>query len=169
MAALTVTPRDPGARTSCMRALLSPLCRRTANTASTEAVASQPRRLAQIVMAAAVIAVSAVACGSPQVLPDEPFRSVVPANAQLTDELVDDGSSIIVDGESSVLRTFVPIAPADAVAVSASLVETGESLGWVFADRSPFLAVGTKEIDGRLWMVSLVVRDDGVQQLFAGR
>lgn len=129
----------------------------------------QPMRFARLVLALSVIAVSAVACGSPQVLRDEPFRNVVPANAQLSDELVDDGSSIIVNGERSVLRTFVPIPPADAAAVLASLVETGESHGWVFTDRSPTLAIGTKEIDGRLWMVSLAVEDNGVQQLFAGR
>jgi len=121
-------------------------------------------------VAVVIITVCAAGCGQdPQVLQDEAFRNVIPTNAQLYDEVVGDGSSIIMEGERSVLRTFVPTPPADATEVFATLVEEGESDGWVFTDRSSTLAVGTKEVDGRPWMVSLVVSDSSVQQLFAGR
>jgi hypothetical protein len=103
------------------------------------------------------------------VLSDEAFRNVVPANAELLDEAVDDGDSLTVDGERTVLRTFAPLPPAATSDVFEVLLAEGENDGWLFVDRSAMLAVGTKEIDGRPWMVSVAVSDDTVQQLFAGR
>ena len=102
-------------------------------------------------------------------LADEAFRHFIPANAELVDEVVDDGGSLTVDGERTVLRTFGPVPPADASDVLAALVAEGEVDGWVFTDRSSALAVGTKEFEGRPWMVSVAVSDGTVQQLFAGR
>jgi hypothetical protein len=128
------------------------------------------RRLAGVIASAVIFGVCAAACGSgPHVLGDQAFRNTVPANAELLDEAVDDGSSLTVDGERTVLRRFAPIPPADGSDVVAALVVEGESDGWRFSERSPTLAVGTKEIDGRPWMVSVIVSDDTVQQLFAGR
>ena len=128
------------------------------------------QRLARMVAAAAILAAFTAGCGqSPQVLTEEAFRNVIPANAELLDEAVDDGSSLTIDGERTVLRTFAPTSPAEVSDVLAVLVAEGEDDGWLFTDRSATLAVGTKEIDGRPWMVSVVVGDDTVQQLFAGR
>ena len=132
------------------------------------AVTAVRRHLARVLMVAAILV--AAGCGrDPQVLPDEAFRNIVPANAELLDEDVDDGSSLTVDGERTVLRTFVPVPPADASEVLSVLVAEGEGDGWLFTERSAALAVGTKEIEGRPWMVSVVVKDDAVEQLFAGR
>ena len=134
------------------------------------ATAAIRRRLAQMMAATAIVAAFAAGCGqSPQVLTDEAFRNIIPANAELLDEAVDDGSSLSIDGERTVLRTFAPTPPAEVSDVLAVLVAEGESDGWLFTDRSATLAVGTKEIDGRPWMVSVGVSDDTVQQLFAGR
>jgi len=121
------------------------------------------------VLAAAAI-FAAAGCGqNPQVLSDEAFRNITPANAELVDEVVDDGSSLTIDGERTVLRTFASVPPADTSDVLAALVAEGEGDGWRFTERSATLAVGTKEIDGRPWMVSVDVSDDTVRQLFAGR
>lgn len=134
------------------------------------ATAAIRRRLAQMMVAAAILAAVAAGCGqSPQVLTDEAFRNVIPANAELLDEAVDDGSSLSIDGERTVLRTFAPTPPAEVSDVLAVLVAEGESDGWLFTDRSATLAVGTKQIDGRPWMASLAVSGDTVQQLLAGR
>ena len=134
------------------------------------ATAAIRRRLAQMMVAAAILAAVAAGCGqSPQVLTDEAFRNVIPANAELLDEAVDDGSSLSIDGERTVLRTFAPTPPAEVSDVLAVLVAEGESDGWLFTDRSATLAVGTKEIDGRPWMASVAVSGDTVQQLLAGR
>lgn len=114
------------------------------------------------------IAVTVAGCGAP-ILPDEAFRNAVPANAQLEDEVIDDGSSLIEGGERVVLRTFVPTPPAEAADVLAVLVEEGERDGWVFSEHTATHAIATKEIDGWPWMVSLAIRDGTVQQLFAGR
>lgn len=134
------------------------------------ATAAIRRRLAQMMAAAAILAAVAAGCGqSPQVLTDEAFRNVIPANAELLDEAVDDGSSLSIDGERTVLRTFAPTPPAEVSDVLAVLVAEGESDGWLFTDRSATLAVGTKEIDGRPWMASVAVSGDTVQQLLAGR
>ncbi len=155
---------------SLMKHLLGGLRPRSAPGAPTAALHVLPRRFVEVAVAVVIITVCAAGCGQdPQVLQDEAFRNVIPTNAQLYDEVVGDGSSIIMEGERSVLRTFVPTPPADATEVFATLVEEGESDGWVFTDRSSTLAVGTKEVDGRPWMVSLVVSDSSVQQLFAGR
>ncbi len=102
-------------------------------------------------------------------LTDEAFRNVIPANAELLDEAVDDGSSISIDGERTVLRTFAPTPPAEVSDVLEVLVAQGESDGWLFTDRSATLAVGTKEINGRPWMASVAVSGGTVQQLLAGR
>ena len=134
------------------------------------ATAAIRRRLAQMMVAAAILAAVAAGCGqSPQVLTDEAFRNVIPANAELLDEAVDDGSSLSIDGERTVLRTFAPTPPAEVSDVLAVLVAEGESDGLLFTDRSATLAVGTKQIDGRPWMASLAVSGDTVQQLLAGR
>jgi hypothetical protein len=120
--------------------------------------------------AAAILAAFSAGCGrSPEVLTDEAFRNVIPANAKLLDEAVDDGSSVTMDGERTVLRTFVPTPPAELSDVLAVLVAEGVSDGWLFTDRSATLAVGTKEIDGRPWMASVAVSGDTVRQLLAGR
>ena len=119
-------------------------------------------------MALFSVAVVVVGCAT-SVLPDEPFRDVVPANARLLNEVTDDGSSLIEGGEQVVLRTFVPVPPAEETDVLAALVEEGERYGWVFTEHTSAQAVATKEIDGWSWMVSLAVRDGTVQQLFAGR
>jgi hypothetical protein len=134
------------------------------------ATAAIRRRIAQMMAAAAMVAACAAGCGqSPEVLTDEAFRTIIPDNAELVDEVVDDGSSLTVDGERTVLRTFAPTPPAAASDVLAVLVAEGEDDGWLFTEPSTTLAVGTKEIDGRQWMVSVAVSDDTVQQLFAGR
>lgn len=127
---------------------------------------NRDRCIARIVLVTVVVIVAG--CGA-AILPDEAFRSAIPANAQLQDEFSDDGSSLIEGGERVVLRTFVPIPPADAVDVLAELVEEGERHGWVFTEHTPTQAVAIKEIDGWPWMVSLAVRDGTVQQLFGGR
>ena len=134
------------------------------------ATAAIRRRLAQMMAAAAILAAVAAGCGQgPQVLTDEAFRNVIPANAELLDEAVDDGSSLSIDGERTVLRTFAPTPPAEVSDVLAVLVAEGESDGWLFTDRSATLVVGTKQIDGRPWMASVAVSGDTVQQLLAGR
>jgi hypothetical protein len=132
------------------------------------AVAAFGKRLAAITF----VAVTLVAAGcenDPQVLPSDTFRNVVPANAELVDEVEDDGSSLTIDGERTVLRTFAPTPPAAASDVLEELVVEGEIDGWLFAETSPSLAVGTKEIDGRPWMASVSVTGTTVQLLFAGR
>jgi len=138
-----------------------------------EADASRPARVRSVgrFTSVAVVAVALVVggCGHVAILPDEAFRNVIPANAQLQDETTDDGASLIEDGERLVLRTFTPVPPAKATDVLTALVDEGERDGWVFTEETATRAVGTKDIDGWPWMVSLTVRDGSVRQLFAGR
>lgn len=126
--------------------------------------------LVWMIAVAVILATFATGCaGDPEVLPNEAFRSFVPENALLYDETVDDGSSLVEGGEQSVLRTFVPKPPADEADVLAVLFHEGEREGWALDERSATLAVGTKEIEGWPWMVSLVIDDGTVKQLFSGR
>jgi hypothetical protein len=128
------------------------------------------RRFGEAIAGAALCAAITVGCAqSTEVLPNEAFRNFVPLNAELLDEAVDGGDSLTIDGESSVLRTFDPVPPAEAPDVFEVLVAEGEDNGWSFTDRSTSLAVATKDVDGRPWMVSIAVEDDTVRQLFAGR
>lgn len=93
----------------------------------------------------------------------------VPDNAELLDEVVDDGSSLIKDGERSVLRRFAPVSPAEPVDVLEALVAEGEATGWEVVDRSPSLVVARKEVEGRQWTASVSIEGDRVRQLLAGR
>jgi hypothetical protein len=109
-------------------------------------------------------------CGRQErILADEPFRSVVPDSAELVDEVVDDGSALVKDGERSVLRTFDPRPAVEPVDVVDALVAEGERMGWEVVERSPGRAVARKEVEGRQWMASVSVEGDRVRQLLAGR
>jgi hypothetical protein len=130
-------------------------------------IARSIRGLATVAAAAAIVATAG--CGDSEVLSGDAFRNAVPANAELVDEFVDDGSSITIDGERTVLRTFAPTPPADTSDVLEALIAEGENDGWRFTDRSTSRAVGTKEIDGQPWSVSVSINAEAVHQLFAGR
>lgn len=128
------------------------------------------RRARALVVAALAATVLLAGCDRQEpILADEPFRLVVPDNAALVDEVADDGSSLIKDGERSVLRTFAPRPPAEPVDVVDALVAEGERTGWEVVERSPSSAVARKEVEGRQWMVSVSVEGDRVRQLLAGR
>lgn len=123
-----------------------------------------------LIIATLAAAVLLVGCGSQEsILSDEPFRTVLPENAELLDETVDDGSSLIKDGERSVLRRFAPVPPAEPVDVLDALVAEGEATGWEVVDRSPSLVVARKEVEGRQWTASVAIDGERVRQLLAGR
>jgi type IV pilus biogenesis protein CpaD/CtpE len=127
---------------------------------------------ARTLIVATLVAATALLAGcdrQERILTDEPFRLVEPDNAELLDEMVDDGGSLIKDGERSVLRIFVPRPPAEPTDVVDVLVAEGERTGWEVVDRSPLRAVARKEVEGRQWTASVSVEGDRVRQLLAGR
>jgi hypothetical protein len=124
------------------------------------------RIVASLVIAAVLLA----GCDSQErILTDEPFRMAVPGNAELVNEVVDDGSSLIKDGERSVLRSFAPRPPAEPADVLDALVAEAEATGWEVVERSPVRVVARKEVEGRWWTASVSVEDERVRQLLAGR
>jgi len=128
------------------------------------------RHAGALIIATLVAAVLLSGCRFQEgILSDEPFRMAVPDNAELLDEVVDDGSSLIKDGERSVLRRFAPVSPAEPVDVLEALVAEGEATGWEVVDRSPSLVVARKEVEGRQWTASVSIEGDRVRQLLAGR
>jgi type IV pilus biogenesis protein CpaD/CtpE len=125
---------------------------------------------ARIVAVVVIASVLLAGCDSQErILTDEPFRMAVPDNAELIDEAVDDGSSLIKDGERSVLRSFAPRPPAEPADVLDALVAEGEATGWEVVERSPARAVALKEVEGRQWTASVSVEGERVRQLLAGR
>jgi hypothetical protein len=123
-----------------------------------------------LIVTTVIAAVLLPGCDSQEgILSDEPFRLAVPDNAVLIDEEVDDGSSLIKDGERSVRRSFAPRPPAEPTAVLDALFAEGEATGWVVVDRSPSLVVARKEVEGRQWTGSVAIDGDRVRQLLAGR
>ena len=133
---------------------------------------SAPDRHARALIVACVVAVTALLAGcdrQERILADEPFRLATPDNAELVDEMVDDGRSLIKDGERSVVRIFVPRPPADPADVLDALVAEGERTGWEVVDRSPTRVVARKEIEGRQWTASVSIDGERVRQLLAGR
>ncbi len=131
-----------------------------------------PNRHARALIVATLVIAIALLTGcdrQERILTGEPFRLVEPDNAELLDEVVDDGESLIKDGERSVLRIFVPRPPAEPTDVVDVLVAEAERTGREVVDRSPLRAVARKEVEGRQWTASVSVEGDRVRQLLAGR
>lgn len=158
-----------------MRCPVSPMTRRrppVAAIATRRRPGGQLGRHVRPLIVATLVVVAALLSGCDSqvgILENEPFRMVVPENAELLDETVDDGSSLIKDGERSVRRRFVPRPPAEPADVLDALVAEGEATGWEVVDRSPSLVVARKEVEGRQWTASVAIDGERVRQLLAGR
>lgn len=133
---------------------------------------TRERRFTVLAVAAGIVVVAAVFAecrNDPQILTNDPSRTVVPSVATLVSESVHAGSGVIEDGERTVLRVFEPVPPATTRDVADALIAVGSDVGWKFGPLLNGNAVGTKTIGGRPWMVSVTIQDDSVTQLFAGR
>lgn len=177
LAPVCPTRRAPGAAPgSSLRELGMTHAARRRLPMAASATCSRPGRpldrRVRALVAATLVAATALLNGCDRqepILSDEPFRLIEPDNAELLDETVDDGSSLIKDGERSVRRRFAPIPPAEPADVLDALVAEGEASGWAVVDRSASLVVARKEVDGRQWVGSVAIDGGHVRQTLAGR